>query len=277
MKLFQPIQGSIESKETQENLIDRGQLQVNVTSSVNAFPVKEARISISYTGIPESILEQVVTDSSGQTELVELNAPPEEWSLDENEERQPYSEYTLNIEAEGFESISVSGTEILANTKAIQNIRMKQKDQSREEEQVFVIPAHTLYGNYPPKIAEEEIKPVNETGEIVLSRVVVPEYIIVHDGSPRDSTAQNYYVKYKDYIKNSNTFYKNVKGVKTSLKVEGNKIIYEVDIQYSQDYMKDLVEAGLVSTNGSYKDIDYISLKDTIENQKSAGLTCKEK
>ena len=202
MKLFQPIQGSIESKETQENLIDRGQLQVNVTSSVNAFPVKEARISISYTGIPESILEQVVTDSSGQTELVELNAPPEEWSLDENEERQPYSEYTLNIEAEGFESISVSGTEILANTKAIQNIRMKQKDQSREEEQVFVIPAHTLYGNYPPKIAEEEIKPVNETGEIVLSRVVVPEYIIVHDVSPRDSTAQNYYVKYKDYIKN---------------------------------------------------------------------------
>ena len=202
MKLFQPIQGSIESKETQENLIDRGQLQVNVTSSVNAFPVKEARISISYTGIPESTLEQVVTDSSGQTEVVELNAPPKEWSLDENEERQPYSEYTLNIEAEGFESISISGTEILANTKAIQNVRMKQKDQSREEEQIFVIPAHTLYGNYPPKIAEEEIKPINETGEIVLSRVVVPEYIIVHDGSPRDSTAQNYYVKYKDYIKN---------------------------------------------------------------------------
>ena len=35
-----------------------------------------------------------------------------------------------------------------------------------------------------------------------MSRVVVPEYIIVHDGSPRDSTARDYYVKYKDYIKN---------------------------------------------------------------------------
>ena len=65
-----------------------------------------------------------------------------------------------------------------------------------------MIPAHTLYGVYPPKIPENEIKPVNETGEIVLSRVVVPEYIVVHNGSPRDSTAQNYYVKYKDYIKN---------------------------------------------------------------------------
>lgn len=82
---------------------------------------------------------------------------------------------------------------------------------------------------------------------------------------------------YKDYIKNSNKFYKNINGVKASLKVKGNKVIYTVDIQYDSDYMKDLVEAGLVSTNGSYKDIDYISLKDTIENQKSVGLTCKEK
>ena len=75
---------------------------------------------------------------------------------------------------------------------------MKPADVSGEEDQVFVIPAHTLYGDYPPKIAEAEIKPVTETGEIVLSRVVVPEYIVVHDGSPRDSTATNYYVKYKD-------------------------------------------------------------------------------
>ena len=67
---------------------------------------------------------------------------------------------------------------------------------------VYVIPAHTLFGNYPPKIPEAEIKPVNETGEIVLSRVVVPEYVVVHDGSPRDTTALNYYDRYKDYIKN---------------------------------------------------------------------------
>ena len=29
-----------------------------------------------------------------------------------------------------------------------------------------------------------------------------PEYVIVHDGPPSDSGAKNYYVKYKDYIKN---------------------------------------------------------------------------
>ena len=186
----------------QTEAVDRGTLQINVTSSVNAFPVERAEISISYTGVPESTLEKIQTDSSGQTETIELAAPPEEWSLDIEEDRQPYSEYTLSIKAPGFEPVNIAGTEILANVNAIQNIQMKPADVSGEEDQVFVIPAHTLYGDYPPKIAEAEIKPVTETGEIVLSRVVVPEYIVVHDGSPRDSTATNYYVKYKDYIKN---------------------------------------------------------------------------
>lgn len=181
---------------------DKGELQINVTSTAGGRPIADARISISYTGVPESTLERVGTDSSGQTEVLELDAPPEEWSLDPNNERQPYSEYTLDVSAPGFEPVSIAGAEILANVRAIQNVRMRPSDVGREEEEVFVIPAHTLYGEYPPKIAEDEIKPTNESGEIVLSRVVVPEYIVVHDGSPRDTTATNYYVKYKDYIKN---------------------------------------------------------------------------
>ena len=65
----------------------------------------------------------------------------------------------------------------------------------------YIISPHTLYAEYPPKIPEPEIKPTGETGEIVLGRVVVPEYVIVHDGPP-SSSAQNYYVKFQDYIKN---------------------------------------------------------------------------
>ena len=186
----------------QNELSEKGKLQINVTSSVNSRPIGEAEISISYTGVPENILERLTTDSSGQTEVIDLDAPPEEWSLNPENERQPYSEYTFDISAPGFEPVSIAGAEILGNVKAIQNVRMRPSDASREEEEVFVIPAHSLYGEYPPKNAEDEIKPDNESGEIVLSRVVIPEYIVVHDGSPRDSTAKNYYVKYKDYIKN---------------------------------------------------------------------------
>ncbi|MDD3403295.1 MAG: peptidoglycan-binding domain-containing protein [Hespellia sp.] len=188
--------------QVKSNQIDKGRLQINITSEINNFPIQNASIAISYTGIPQNVIEQVQTDASGQTEEIELDAPPVEYSLDETSDEQPYSEYTMQVNAEGYEPITIAGAEILADVKAIQNIRLRPNDEQGEREDIYVIPAHTLFGNYPPKIAEAEIKPTSETGEIVLSRVVVPEFIVVHDGSPRDSTATNYYVKYKDYIKN---------------------------------------------------------------------------
>jgi hypothetical protein len=51
-------------------------------------------------------------------------------------------------------------------------------------------------------MVEEEVKEVAGSGEIVLSRVVIPEFVVVHNGSPNDASAQNYYVRYRDYIKN---------------------------------------------------------------------------
>lgn len=181
---------------------EKGQLRINVVSQITARPVANASVSISYTGVPENTLEELRTDSSGQTEEVELDAPPLEYSLDEYSDQQPYSEYTFQITAEGFEPMVISGAEILPTVTAIQNVELRPSDQQMEGGEVFAIPDHTLYGNYPAKIPEDEIKPVNESGEIVLSRVVIPEFVVVHDGSPRDSTAQNYYVRYRDYIKN---------------------------------------------------------------------------
>ncbi len=35
-----------------------------------------------------------------------------------------------------------------------------------------------------------------------IKQTPAPEYVIVHDGPPSDSSAKNYYIKYKDYIKN---------------------------------------------------------------------------
>lgn len=189
-------------KSMQNETSYRGSLQINVTSEITSYPIQDATVSISYTGEPDSTLEQLKTDSSGQTETVDLASPPLEYSLNPQIEEQPYSEYTLQISAPGFEKVSISGAEILPDVKAIQNVQLTPQGAVNPAKQIFVIPAHTLYGVYPPKIAEDEIKPMDESGEIVLSRVVVPEYIVVHDGSPRDSTAANYYVKYRDYIKN---------------------------------------------------------------------------
>lgn len=177
-----------------------GGLLVSVLSSVNNRPIENAVVTISYTGNPNNIIEQVRTNSSGQTELLSLSAPPLEYSMEPGIE-QPYSEYTLNVTAEGFEPFDVSGTEVLPNNNSVQEIHLDPITPTGHGTNL-VIPAHTLYGNYPPKIAEAEIKPLDESGEIVLSRVVIPEYIVVHDGAPTDSSAQNHYVLYRDYIKN---------------------------------------------------------------------------
>lgn len=186
-------------KTQQSDLTDRGQLTVNVTNNLN-IPIQNATISISYSGIPDNILEQIVTDRQGFSPSVELNAPPIELSLDESNIIQPYAEYSIYVEAPGYEPKDISGIEILSDTASMQPVTLNPPTSSLPSD--IVIPAHTLYGDYPSKIPEAEIKPVNESGEIVLSRVVVPETIVVHDGAPSDSTARNYYVSYTDYIKN---------------------------------------------------------------------------
>lgn len=177
-----------------------GGLKISLTSSLGQIPVANATVTISITGQPDSIIQTLTTDDSGQTREIELPAPALRYSQEPSDVR-PYSEYDISVEAPGYEPVVVSGSEILPDVTSIQPISMIPQQRPGREEDIF-IPDHTLYGEYPPKIPEAEIKPMDETGEIILSRVVVPEYVIVHDGVPSDSSAQDYYVRYTDYIKN---------------------------------------------------------------------------
>lgn len=181
---------------------ETGKLRIMVTSTIGMLPIQDARITITYKGVPNVTVEQLGTDNSGQTVTLDLPSPPIEYSLEPEQLQQPYSEYNIRVEADGYEPVEVSGTEILPEVTAWQNIEMTPLETAQEDSEVIVIPDHTLYGDYPPKIEEDEVKPVDESGEIVLSRVVIPEYIVVHDGPPDDSGAKNYYVRYRDYIKN---------------------------------------------------------------------------
>lgn len=188
-------------RAAQLNHVDQGTIKIQVTSSLGMVPVENARVTISYTGEPESTLEQISTNADGQSEELTLAAPPLEYSM-EPDQSQPYAEYTVEVEAEGYRPVSVEGVDVFSGELSLQNVRMEPLEVSEQDMKNIVIPANTLFGDFPPKIAEAEIKPMDESGEIVLSRVVVPEYVVVHDGTPGDSTAGDYYVKYKDYIKN---------------------------------------------------------------------------
>lgn len=177
-----------------QNMPDTGSLRVDVTDQ-NGRPIDGATAEISITGEPETTLESIQTDSNGQTESVELPAPPFEYTENPGV-TQPYSEYSIIVRAPGFAPVSINGINIFSSRRSIQDVRLT------EVSQVVTIGPNTLFGNYPPKIPEASIKPITSTGEIVLDRVVVPGTVVVHDGVPTDSTASNYYVSFPDYIKN---------------------------------------------------------------------------
>lgn len=181
---------------------DTGNLNVIVTGTDSYSPLSSATIEIANTGEPNRILESITTDQNGQTGYIELSAPPREYSM-EPTDNQPYSEYNVKISAPGYQEGLVSGVQIFSGENGLQSIVLQPSEQTPDYVyNPIVIGGHTLWEYYPPKIAEPEIKPLAESGEIVLSRVVVPETIVVHDGVPGDSTATDYYVPYIDYIKN---------------------------------------------------------------------------
>lgn len=189
-------------KNMQLSTPSSGKLQINATSVLGSRPITNATVQIYHNSNPDEILQELNTDLSGQTQDVSLPTPSERYSQEPSAE-QPYSQYNLIISAPGFETVEIVNAEIFPNTTSIQNVTLLPMDDALgNTAEQFLIPPNTLFGDYPPKIPETETKSVSETGEIVLSRVVIPEYIVVHDGPPDDPGAMDYYVKYKDYIKN---------------------------------------------------------------------------
>lgn len=132
-----------------ENQVDEGTLQIHLTNASTGIPVKGAKISISYTGGPQQVLEEVDTDDSGNTEKITLDAPPLEYSMEPGE-NQPYAEYTIKVHATGYRDITVSAINILSGEDATQEVVMEAQDAPGNPIDTIVIDAHTLYGEYPP-------------------------------------------------------------------------------------------------------------------------------
>ena len=189
-----------------------GYLSISVINASNNRPIQNALVNVygmndqqESTGI---VFENLRTDESGQVRNLTLDAPNIEYSLQPSDVK-PYSEYIVEVIAQGFETVQIRGTQILPAVEALQNVPIgspsttNRKSRKRQTEVVYDIAAHTLWGNYPPKIPESSLKPLSApTGFVVLDEPVVPEFIVVHDGLPEDTSAENYWVPFREYIKN---------------------------------------------------------------------------
>ena len=188
-----------------------GFLTVSVVDSTNNFPIVDATVNIYSMGddntVASTIYTNLKTDISGQIVGLNLAAPDLIYSQQPSDVR-PYSQYVVEVIKDGYETIIINGTQVLATVIAQQGIRMNPKQRSRrsysrQNEIIIDIGAHTLWGNYPPKIPESDLKPLPPpTGFVVLDTPVVPEFVVVHDGMPENKNAPNYWIYFKDYIKN---------------------------------------------------------------------------
>lgn len=181
---------------------DTGSLKVSIVSRGTSFPVDNATIRITPRGSQDT-LEEMVSNSSGQSDTVLLDAPPIDYSMDPASTTMPYSEYDVTVSAEGYDTTKVEGVQILPETGAVQNVSLTPRNELEKETINIPVQANTLWGVFPPKIPESEVKQLpTSSGLVVLPDPVIPEFIVVHDGVPTNTAAPNYWVPFKDYIKN---------------------------------------------------------------------------
>ncbi|MDU4937839.1 MAG: peptidoglycan-binding domain-containing protein [Clostridium sp.] len=203
-------------------MADIGQLKVQCFRGESAVPIDNCRVTINPTTSDQvqninalgnkttapnnasasNINTTLLTDSSGLTQVIDLSAPPLDYSQ-EPSNNVPYSLYDVLVERDGFSPISIRGIQVFPQSTALQKVNLQENANRSSRAEIIIIQPNTLIGNFPAKIPESPDKPLPPpTGGVVLPKPVVPEFITVHQGSPNDDSAPNYRVPYKDYIKN---------------------------------------------------------------------------
>jgi len=165
-----------------------GYLRV-VTSTANGNLPAKTNITISY---GDESLHVVETNISGTSEIIALDAPQLELTLNPNITDTPYSVYNIKAEADGFAPVRIHGVRVFDTITSILPINMALTWEAAP--QVHYIPAHNLIDPSPNPTEKPPLKgPLNE--------IQIPEYITVHLGHP-DSDAPNIPIPFTNYIKN---------------------------------------------------------------------------
>ena len=172
-----------------------GYLQVNTFFQGVGSPAQGATVRV-FNSDTKSIVSESQTDAQGQVKNIVLITPPIEYSLQYGLPR-PFNQYDVQVIYQDYQSVYISNVQLFPEQTAIQNVLLLPSYNAID------IPYPTLWGTYPPKIPESEVKRLPlPTGQVVLPEPVVPSLITVHEGRPEDSSASNYTVGFKDYIKN---------------------------------------------------------------------------
>lgn len=173
----------------------RGNLIIQARTAEDALPLGSVRVKIrNYEG---TVLYDLTTDDSGETEQISLEAVDRRFSLEPYYTGIPYSTYYLEAKAEGFNSLHIADVQIFDGENAIQPVTLTPMRESQKiplRQDIFI-----------GRNAIEMTEPRNQVGPLiepfVLRHVIIPNPITVHLGVP-SSSASNVQVTFTDYVKN---------------------------------------------------------------------------
>ncbi len=176
-----------------------GYLQIQVITASGALPIKGAIVTVR--DINNNILYTLKTDADGNTTRVKLGAPKKELTYDPGYGGTPYYLYSVEVDAEGYNTAIIRGIQIFDTISSQLPVEMKPLPATSTFSTIGIAPS-TI--EIPPNALIQEIERVPQgpkTEPRILERVYIPEYIVVHLGTPA-SDARNVRVKFIDYIKN---------------------------------------------------------------------------
>jgi len=173
----------------------KGNLIIQARTADNALPLSGVRVKIM--DLQGEVLYNLITDESGETEQISLEAVDKELSLNPDYTGTPYSTYRLEAEKEGFNNLIINDVQIFDGENALQPFALI----PMLENQIIPTTQEVFVGKH----AVEMTEPRNQIGPViqplVMRHVIIPNPITVHLGTPA-SNASNVQIPFTDYIKN---------------------------------------------------------------------------
>lgn len=174
-----------------------GYLTMQARTAHEALPLQGVQVSV--LDDEQNRIYELVTDENGETGRVSLETMDKRYSQDENFSGTPFITYNVYARAEGFEPVYVSDIPIFEGETAHLPLTLVPiQGQQREQMQTQIMvgaPAVSMEGEREPE------GPTGGESEQVLRKVVIPNPITVHLGTP-NAAASNVQVSFPDYVKN---------------------------------------------------------------------------
>ncbi len=105
--------------------MQKGSLLVRTYIANMLIPIRDVRVTVTENnGNGEEILAFRVTDENGKTDIIEIDTPDMELSLEQNNTLKPFTSVNIKVEKEGFVIFIIKDVQIFANRLSEQNIEM---------------------------------------------------------------------------------------------------------------------------------------------------------